>query len=127
MKKYLSNFAVAIITVVGLASCSSIRHTSTVVDINTPVASFNQAKLNVSPTKIEYKYIPTSAVKRCGEKNVISTAVAEALKANGNADVLVSFQYEMKKKKNLFGKTSIKYVTVKGYPATYSDFETVTK
>ena len=58
-------------------------------------------------------------MRRCGQKAVIATAVAEALKANGNADVLVGFQYEIKKTRNFFGRNNIKYVTVEGYPATY--------
>jgi len=121
MKKNLYVLLVAIFATLGLASCSSVRHTSTTVAVDTSVSSANTADLIVSPTKISYTVKPTKAMRRCGEKAVIQTAVAEALKANGNADVLIGFQYEIKKTKNFFGKTSIKYVTVEGYPATYTN------
>lgn len=124
MKKYLY-VAVASIATLGLASCSSIRHTATTLPVETEVVSANKADLNVASQKISYTLRPSKAVRRCGEKAVIKTAVAEALKANGDADVLVGFQYEIKKTKNFFGKTNIKYVTVEGYPATYSNFRTV--
>ncbi len=124
MKKYLI-LGVASIATLGLASCSSIRHTATTQPVDTEIVSRNTADLEVAPQKISYTFRPSKAVKRTGEKAVITTAVAEALKANGNADVLVGFQYEIKKTKNFFGKTSIKYITVEGYPATYKNFKTV--
>lgn len=122
MKKYLYLSVVSLATL-GLASCSSIKHTSTTVPVDTEVMSKTTADLNVSSNKISYTFRPSKAVRRTGEKAVIKTAVAEALKENGNADVLVGFQYEMKKTKNFFGKTNIKYITVEGYPATYSNFK----
>lgn len=113
------------LTVFALSSCSSVRHTSTTVDVDTKVVAAATADLNVSSKKISYTLKPSSAVKRSGEKNVIKTAVAEALKANGNADVLVGFQYEIKRTRNIFGCSRIKYVTVEGYPATYQNFKNV--
>lgn len=124
MKKYLY-LALVVFASLGFASCSSIRHTSTTVPVETEVISRNTADLDVASKKISYTFIPSRAVKRTGEKAVIKTAVAEALKENGNADVLVGFQYEIKKTKNFFGKTSIKYIKVEGYPATYKNFQTV--
>ena len=124
MKKKLI-IAVAAIATLGLASCSSLRHTATTQPVDTEVVSRNTADLEVAPQKISYTFRPSKAVRRCGEKAVIKTAVAEALKANGNADVMVGSQYEIKKTKNFFGKTNIKYVTVEGYPATYKNFKTV--
>lgn len=118
MKK--SIFAAAIAIGILLPSCSSIRKTSTSVDVATPVLTETVAELNVSPKKITYTLRPSKAVRRGGEKNVIQTAVSEALKENGNADVLVGMQYEMKKK-----GSKIKYVTVTGYPATYKNFQSV--
>lgn len=127
MKKYLYILSVALIATLGLASCSSVRHTSTTVDVDTSVSSKNTADLVVAQHKISYTLNPSKAVRRCGENAVIKTAVAEALKANGNADVLVGFQYEIKKTKNFFGKTNIKYVMVEGYPATYQNIQPLTK
>lgn len=102
-----------------LASCSTIRQTSTSIDIPTSITSESTADLKVSQDKITYKYVPPRTVRRGGKANVMRTAVAEALKANGNADVLVAMQYEMKTKKGFFGQVTIKYVTVTGYPAKY--------
>ena len=124
MKRKILNFCIALAVVFGLASCSSIRHTSTTVDVNTTVVSNGTADLKVSQHKISYTFKPSKAVRRTGEKHVIETAVAEALSVNGNADVLVGFQYEIKKSKNFFGKKTIKYVTVEGYPATYVNIQT---
>lgn len=120
MKKYLI-LAAAVVAMMA-TSCSTVKHTSTAVPVATTVVSESRATLNVADKKVSYTYRPNKAVKRGGEKNVINTAVAEALKANGNADVMVGMQYEIKKTRQLFGGVNIKYVTVTGYPATYSNF-----
>lgn len=122
MKKYLY-LAVVSFATLGLASCSSIRHTASIQPVDTHIVSTSTADLDVASQKISYTFKPSKAVRRTGEKAVIKTAVAEALKANGNADVMVGFQYEIKKTKNFFGKTNIKYITVEGYPATYKNFQ----
>lgn len=104
-----------------ISSCSTVKRTATTEKVDNDLSARNNAELVVSPTKITYTFKPGKAVRRGGEKNVKTTAVAEALKANGNADVLVAPQYEVKKTRGLFG-TKIKYVTVTGYPATYKAF-----
>jgi hypothetical protein len=76
------------------------------------------ADLEVVGEKISYFMIPSRTVLNGGEENVIKTAVREALLANGNADVLVALN------------TQIKYdadgqpesITVTGYPAKYVNF-----
>ena len=50
--------------------------------------------------------------------NVINTAVREALLANGNADVLVALETQVK----YDAAGEIESVTVTGYPATYTNF-----
>lgn len=122
MKKSLiaAMFASAVL----LSSCSTIRKSSTSVDVATPVLTETVADLQVNPTRISYTLKPSKAIRKGGEKNVIKAAVAEALKENGNADVMVGMQYEIKKKRGLFG-TKIKYVTVTGYPASYANFKSV--
>lgn len=117
MKKVL--LCAATVVILSLASCSTIRQSSTSVPVKTEVVSNATADLQVSSKKITYTLKPSKAIRRGGEKNVINTAVAEALKANGNADVLVGMEYEIKRTRNFFGKSNIKYVTVTGYPATY--------
>lgn len=113
-------FAAAVL----LSSCSTIRKTSTSVNVATPVLTETVADLQVNPTKISYTLKPNKAIRKGGEKNVVMAAVAEALKENGNADVMIGMQYEIKKTRGLFG-TKIKYVTVTGYPATYTNFQSV--
>lgn len=124
MKKLL----IALITVcaVVLSSCKSHENmgsSSTYVTMSTPtvLSSATMTDLDVKE-KISYKYVPTKAVERGGLKNVVSTAVSEALKANDNADVLVALQYEVKYfSKGLSNK--IEYIIIKGYPAKYTNFK----
>lgn len=112
--------AVLTVMALGITSCSSIHKTAAVEEISTGVAAYSTADLNISPNKISYTYRPTKAERRGGNKNAIECAVAEALKANGNADVLVAPQYEIKKRRG-----NVKQVTVTGFPATYSNFRVV--
>ena len=76
------------------------------------------ADLSVSPTKISYFLIPSKTVLQGGYDNVVNTAVREALIANGNADVLVAMETQVKH--NADGE--IESITVTGYPATYTNF-----
>ena len=76
------------------------------------------ADLNVSPTKITYFLIPSKTVVQGGYDNVINSAVREALLANGNADILVAMETQVKY--NPAGE--IESVTITGYPATYTNF-----
>lgn len=125
MKKLL--LSAAVVAMLGLASCSTINQSSAVVPVLTEVVSQSTVDLKVAPQKIQYTLNPSKAVRKGGDQNVINTAVAEALKANGNADVLVGMQYKIKRTRNLFGVTKIKYVTVEGYPATYVNFTPTTR
>lgn len=120
MKKFLTAMVCTLLLCLG--SCSTVKKTSTSIDVNTPVMAATQADLDVKAQKISYTLQPSKAIRRAGKKAVVEAAVAEALKANGNADVLVGMQYEMKETKNLFGVKKIKYVTVTGYPGTYKNF-----
>lgn len=82
-----------------------------------PVAAV-LADLEVSPEKILFLYIPSNTVLQGGEANVINSAVREALLSNGNADVLVALEKQVKYGPN--GK--IESITVTGYPAKYVNF-----
>lgn len=114
MKKIV--IAAAVACTLGLASCSSIKHTATTVPVNTTVAAPATADLTVSTKKITYTYIPSKAVRRAGNKAVLESAVAEALRENGNYDVLVAPQYVTTTKRR-----SIRKVIVTGYPANYKN------
>lgn len=76
------------------------------------------ADLKVSPEKISFFYIPTKTVLECGYDNVVNSAVREALAANGNADMLVAMETQVKYN----NKGAIASITITGYPATYTNF-----
>ena len=76
------------------------------------------ADLDVSAEKISYFYIPSKTVVTGGYDNIINTAVREALAANGNADVLVALETQVKY--NSAGV--IESVVITGYPAKYTNF-----
>lgn len=117
MKKLVLFLAVAAMA----TSCSSAKLISSATHSKAkaiqPIAAL-YADLSVSPTKISYFLIPSKTVLQGGYDNVINTAVREALIANGNADVLVAMETQVKH--NADGE--IESVTVTGYPATYTNF-----
>ena len=119
MKKILLLIAAA----AAMAACSAPTKLVNTASYTKPIevvqpATALMADLEVSPEKITYFMIPSKTVIMGGEENVIRTAVREALLANGNADVLVGMN------------TQIKYdadgqpesITVTGYPAKYVNF-----
>lgn len=118
MKKNLLfvSFALAI------SSCTTSFKTASVNRVSSQVVSVATADLQVSNKKITYTYNTTAAVRRGGLSNIKATAISEALKANGEGDVLLECQEAIIKKKGLFG-TKIKSITVTGYPAVYTNFK----
>ncbi len=121
-KQMLFAAAAAVLT---LSSCSTITHTATTEAVNTEVVNRSNANLEVASQKITYTFTPNDNYRRAGKKAVLRAAVAKALEANGDADVLVAPQFEVKETRGLFS-TKIKYVTVKGYPAKYKDVHPTT-
>ena len=123
MKK--SFFLMAIATVVLMASCSlggpksMVKTTATHTRISaaTPVVAVF-ADLDVSPEKITFFYIPRKTVAIGGYDNVVNSAVHEALINNGNADVLVGLETQVKYN----DEGDIEAITVTGYPAKYVNF-----
>lgn len=89
----------------------------TPVNVMQPVVALF-ADLEVSPTKISFFYIPSGTIVSAGPQNVIDSAIKEALMANGNADVLVGVEKQIK----YSGDGSIESITVTGYPAKYVNF-----
>ena len=111
-----------------LTSCKSqdnMGSSSSYVSMPTPtvLSSATMTDLDVSKEKISFKYVPPKAVVRGGMKNVVNTAVSEALKANGDADVLVALQYEVKYATKGLSNEKIEYIIIKGYPAKYINFK----
>lgn len=123
MKKFILVIASAIL----LASCGvsmpkpepKLVSTSTHTKISaaTPVVAVF-ADLDVSPDKITFFYLPSKTVVKGGLDNVIDSAVREALASNGNADVLVGLETQIKY--NDLGEAES--ITVTGYPAKYVNF-----
>ena len=83
-----------------------------------PVVAAVFADLEVSPEKITYFMMPSKSVANGGYDNVINTAVREALLANGNADVLVALETQVK----YDSEGRVESVTITGYPAKYVNF-----
>lgn len=123
MKKQMLFAAAA--AVLMLSSCSTITHTASTEAVDTEIFNRSNADLDVAAKKITYTYNPDAAHRRAGKNAVLRATVAKALEANGDADVLVAPQFEVKETRGLF-TTKIKYVTVKGYPAKYKDVHATT-
>ncbi len=73
------------------------------------------ADLDVSSTKIIYFYTPSKGARMVGEENVVKCAVYEALLANGNADVFVGLEKQVKYN----ASNEVESITITGYPAKY--------
>lgn len=115
MKKILLLCATALC----LASCSTTIKTAKSYDVDGGISSDNTADLNVSNIKATLNnWEPTGKIKKGGKENVKRAAIAELLKQNGDADVLVAPQFEYTVKKG-----TIKVISVSGYPAKYSNFK----
>lgn len=98
--------------------------TSTALNVDTDLNSKTTADLVVSPNKIHFDYKPTKSERKAGFNVVVNNATAAALKANGDADVLVARQYEAVYKQRMFGK-KMKSIRITGYPASYKNFRKV--
>ncbi len=119
MKKLFILSVLASAMFVGCTPMAKLTNTAThkKVSVMEPVAAVF-ADLEVSPTKISFFYIPSKTVVNAGGDNVTDTAVREALLANGNADVLVGLEKQIKYN----SKGEIESITVTGYPAKYVNF-----
>ncbi len=120
MKKSLIMAAVAALA---FTSCTSIQRTASVERVSTELYSRSSADLKVSDKRVSYTLVPSKSECRGGLGSVKNAAVAALLAANGNADVLVAPEFEIKRRST--GK--IKSVIVSGRPATYVNVHPVTK
>lgn len=105
-----------------LCSCTTVKQTASEQDVNCNIHSEVYATMNVSNTKISYKLNTTKSIRRGGLQNCINTAIHEALKQHGDADVLIQTEKTIVERKGMFGR-KIRSVTVTGYPAKYINFE----
>lgn len=114
---------VLVVATIALASCSTVKNSSTYrpFSVNTPYAVPVIADLEISATKITYAYVPPKTVRRGGENNIMNTAVREALSTNGDADVLVGLETQIK-----YGALKqVVSVVITGYPAKYKNFRNI--
>ena len=116
MKKLILTVMTAM-SVLCVTSCTTVKKTATTQDVSTVGAAGGVADVVVSHKKIGFSSAVPRRGRRGGSNSVKATAVAEALKANGNADILVNPQFDMKIRRG-----SIREITVTGYPATYKNF-----
>lgn len=119
MKKCL----LAVSVLLMITSCQTVKKSSATIEVRNDIESKVKADLVISNERITYSYRPKKKVRRGGYENIKSVAVSEALRANGNADILVEPQYETVIRRGLTGK-KVKSVTVTGYPASYKSFKT---
>lgn len=110
------------IAALALSSCSTITHTSQTAAVDTQIYNMTVADLNVAAKKdsvtVDWKWNPLSTVSLKAQKETAT----HTLLGNNGADVLVEPQYIVNRRGIFRGGS----VTVTGYPATYSDFRTMT-
>lgn len=121
MKKILGIITLA---AVFMTSCQTIRKTAHTAEVTGSLKNATVADLEVSDQRITYTMTPKKSVQRAGYENVKRAVEAEALEANGKADVLVEPQYVIEKKRSLFG-SKITSITVSGRPAYYTNFRSL--
>lgn len=80
------------------------------------------ADLRVMPDKIEYSCAYNGNDDEMSRKAAVNYAISQALKINGNADIMVEPKYEIKTDDGHI--TSVK---VSGYAAYYCNFRTATQ
>ncbi|MBR3678025.1 MAG: hypothetical protein IKL60_03860 [Alistipes sp.] len=112
-----------VVVAISVASCGTLKNSATYrsFSVSTPYAVPVIADLDIASTRITYAYIPTKVVKNGGDGNVINTAIREALMTNGNADVLVGLETQIKYN----SRKKIKSITLTGYPAKYKNFRNI--
>ena len=120
MKKILF-IIVVVATTLCFSSCSTLKNSATYSKTSINPVTAVMADVEVSPKKITHTYIPSKNVLKGGLKNVISSAVKEALEVHGSGDVLVALETQIKYK----SLNKIESVTVSGYPAKYTNFKNV--
>lgn len=108
-----------------MTSCSTALKTAKQDEVKPKLTAAVIGDLDVSDQKITYTYVPTKAVRRGGFKNCKATAISEALKQYGDADVLVETREATVVRTGLFHSRRIKSITVTGYPAKYKSFHEV--
>lgn len=124
MKKFL----LLSLVVLSFTSCSIHKASVASTPIYSPVVeTLTMASLDVSATKITFRYTPElSDSRRLPVDQLVKNAIYAALQANGNADELVGVNYYVSTRFGLFGR-KVRSISVSGYPAHYIDYREPTK
>lgn len=105
-----------------VSSCTTVTHTSQTAAVDTQLYNLTVADMNVAAKKdsvtLDWAWNPLSTVSLSAQKESATHALLE----KSDADVLVEPEYIVHRR-GLFRGGS---VTVTGYPATYSNFRTMT-
>ena len=118
MKKFFF-LTLAVLTLASCAGGAKLVNTATYEKMAVqPYVTPVQVDLEVSPKKIEHFMNVTKNVLMGGYDNVVATAVKEALEVNGNYDVLVGLQTQVKYSE----EGAIVSIFVSGFPAKYVNF-----
>lgn len=111
------------IVALSLYSCSTINHTSQVTPIDTQIFNLTVADMNVSAKKdsvtVNWKWNPLSTVSLKAQKE----SAVHALIGKNDADVIIEPEYIVTRRGIFRGGS----VTVLGYPASYTNFRTMSK
>ena len=118
MKKIILFFAFAV-TLVSCGTTEKLINTATHTGGSAPFfVNPVCADIKVDGKKISF-FMPVSEnISAGGLQNVIDTAVKDALEQNGNADLLVGLQTQVKYDSN----GDIESIAITGYPARYINF-----
>lgn len=105
-----------------LTSCTTVSKTATSVAVSNSITQQSDVDLDVSANRISYNFRPSKKERKGGLQNVKNCAVRAALQSNGNAEVLVAPEFDVRTRTGLFGQKKVKEVIVYGYPAKYKNF-----
>lgn len=120
----MKKFFILAFAAASLASCSITQNSASVAEVNNKILAGAVADLDVAPQRITYTYKTKSSVRKAGYNNCVRTAIREALKENGDADILVQEEITTVTSIGLFGP-KVKKVIVTGYPAKYTNIKTI--
>lgn len=108
-------------SLLALSSCSTVQHTASTYGVDTEIYNLTVADLQVAETKseatVEWEWNPLSTVSMAAQKKAAASAVLDST----GADVLVEPEYTITRR-GLFRGGS---VTVTGYPASYTNFHSM--
>lgn len=124
MKKCIFIFAAA---VWAMSSCTTVTKTARTESVPYSMYNATIADLKVAPARISYTMRPSKQINAGGINNCKQAAIQEALRVNGNADLLLDPQFVVSSKKGPFGIfiNKVTSITVSGRPATYVNFRSM--